>query len=418
MKPAKSHIRKKIRAALLQASLLPCLLYGNSAYAQTSSCPDQTGEYHCTLFASTSYTSNQIYDDRPNVNFEPSGFSNGDISDCEPWNCGNHFLLTGYVDSVVSLSFNFNSTYAPAPTIVSHNIIIKNLTRGTTFLNTFVTGYSLYGPQLDLGGYLFTSSVPGEYQIQYYRVTTTGFIATPGVDSADITGRVVLQPKIQQLWITAPPICAGFTGNYNFQLHSIPPLDSIIIPSLPWTTSDCASINPENSLNFNFAGSTDSIYRYWAYNPGYTPYSSRVPGNGWYVNLEILSTDIDNNLDINDYYIDSTDIAPYVTGSVGITNPVINLQFYDGIATTLYATADLVIEYPAIPAASYVGTITATNAGGPPYATGIPWPSYDVFDYHVTGTETWTPTNNPIVNFAGGKWQASNQLITHKTYIA
>jgi hypothetical protein len=338
-----------------------------------------------------------IYDDG-STNYS-GGFTLTDGT--TPWNCGRQFLFTEYTGVDVSLTFTYDGSITPEPGVDKHNIIITNLTTGTIFSNTFPsTGGS--GPVLDenLDGSLrvltLNSTTPGEYQIQYFRPgqdPTTGGIA-------DITGRVVLQPQIQKFWIEATPICSNFSGTqYNFQMHAYPEFAAQMVHSGTYGAIggglDCADGRDENYISFSFSLSgTPYVINHatWLRVATPTPISGdEEDGALWNPTSPV---------DFNDLYINNSDLAPYLTGSSVGTTPVISITFSDGIGTPMIATAPIIIEFP--PSTIYPGDPTTTPSyfTTPTYTTGAetgtPGPSYNMYDYTVTGNETWTTTDNPI----------------------
>ena len=110
------------------------------------------------------------------------------------WNCGRQYLITEYTGVPVNFTFSYGDL-GSASTIISHNIVITNLTTGVVVVNTFPSSGGT-GLVLDASGYSFTSTARGEYEIQFFR---PGVEANP--DSADITGRIVLQTKIPVFYL-------------------------------------------------------------------------------------------------------------------------------------------------------------------------------------------------------------------------
>ncbi len=188
--------------------------------------------------------------------------------------------------------------------------------------------------------------------------------------------------------------------------------------SLTWsevtTSTDCFDPLVENFINFDFSTSDVPVHHGTWHTAGVTSSFSGDEEDGCLWNPS--SPD-----DLNDLWVNGSDLSDYLSGGSVGTTPVIRIVFYDGI-TTMTAVAPIIIEYPAIPAATYppVSTtvppsyLTSTATG---YPIGTPWPSYDMYEYTITGNETWTPTNNPIVKVHGDGSTVSTIRIQHKLTI-
>ncbi len=421
MKQTRFYSARHLSSVITLLSIFIAAIYPKSSNGQVPSCPNQTGQYHCTVQASTSYgPTGQIYDDGTG-NFEISGFTDGiyDITAhaCQYWNCGNKFVMTGYTNTNISLNFSYSSTYVTS--VSSHNLIITNLTTGVVFLNTFTGVGGISVPQTDGSVFILNAPTAGEYKIEYYRVST-GFTATPGVNPPDITAIVVLIPQIQKIWIDAVPICSGYAGDYSFQVHSYPEFSNIVVSDPDIWGSYARSLGGalgcddmtfcEDFISIDFTGSTLPIKQYWDYTSYLVP-SNTIPGNGWANALTTYTSSYHTPLDLNNYYISSADIGTYLSGGANYPGtPTIVVTFSDGI-TSFAATVPIVIEESisdilanpgsATTTPSYLSALTSLSG----YAIGTPNPTFDLYNYTITphwAGETWTPTNNPVTRIHGG----------------
>lgn len=325
------------------------------------------------------------------------------------WNCGRQHLFYEYNGTGTNIQLTFaydesgSEVYPIRPTL-SHDIYIHN-----NKYDTNLTLAPIIIPDLDSISSSWTIfTIPdsllilsGELSISYYR---HGDI--PGVDTPDIVGSIVLFPKIEKLWIEASPICSGFSDSfYKFQVHSIPELRDIIQPmsysTVPFGGS-CdygRGIPYQNHLQLDFSASTihvNHVSNFGLLNGIYTDY---VCGFAWHQALDTTSH-LNNNL--TDFYFNSydntdiNDITYYLPGGTVVGTPmVIRLTFSDGI-TTIIDSTPVIIKYPA-------------SLG---YSA-----SYHFTDYTVTGTETWTPTNNPITRQQNNALPCDTLNIKHQITI-
>ena len=355
-----------------------------------------TGSYSCSLGGTSLHNPPDMYGFVATVYDDSfSNYIHGSYGD---ENCNRRFLFAEHtgVGTNIALTFQYNGSIYPTPPVTKHDVYIynnaidSNLTSsGPVVISDFDTA--------TLSSTIYTlsstyTSIAGELEIAYYRHGDT-----VGIDSPDIRGRIVLFPQIQKLWIDATPICPGFTGNYYFKVHAVPELASIIQATKLYGHRVGLVCGPTivgaYGINIDFSGSSTTVNPF--YNFLVTSEPPEITGYGW----GVLGSTPPNN-DLTDYWIDSTAISSYLSGAPGTSSPIINLTFSDGI-DTMSASASIIIEYPAVPASLYAGTPGGTPSG-PPNAIGIPWPSYDIYDYNVSGHEIWTPTNNPVTNMQNG----------------
>ena len=344
------------------------------------------GGSSCTLAATSSNVGNpngfgQIFDDG-STNYY-GGFGS--------WNCGNHFLIREHVSTNIDLAFEYQSSIDPDhPPVTAHNIVIHNLTTGTS---TTVTGWADRNSDLTDHVYTFNNATAGEYEISYFRA---------GATLPDIMGRIVLVKPITGLTITAAPICNNYSSsNYYFTIHSTPDLPTTLFSSNSWgvptSTTDCADhCDPENFLDIDFSTSDLLVHRSWTFSSLCWASSTAVPGNRWDATTAATT-------DINQYWVtnsdpsDASDLASYLAGGANPGSPVINVQVSDGISTYT-ATAAIVVSAPPKIADVDINTICAPGSSG---ATA-PNPHYAVSMSGGSGTLSynWTALghNNVTLN--------------------
>jgi hypothetical protein len=363
-------------------------LLGGRAFADRK--VPSSGAWSCYLYAtSTNDTAGgTIFDDYwDNYNYP---LHNSD------WNCGSRFLLTDYTNQTINLQFAYGSEYS-SPPVISHDIYIYNFSTNTLLTPTAITILDIDPLSGQPTVYTLPSTYTaagGELWISYYRHG-----ATPGIDSPDIRGYVTLVPQIQKMWIVATPICSGFSGTqYNFELHSNPELASVMQPAhyynsgYPSCGLDDANLN---KLTIDFSGSTIPVQQNWS-NHG-LPYggtSDVVDGYSW------LTYPSSSDHDLMHYFIYYSDLYPYLSlGAYYGQTPVIKVTVSDNY-NSWTAIAPIIIEesvsdvvtHPGTPGAILTGTGTPTYFGpitnpAISYPTGTPNPSFNFYDYTITGTD-------------------------------
>ena len=253
-----------------------------------------------------------------------------------------------------------------------------------------------------------------------------------------LTGYIILIPKIKKIWIEASPLCGGTqpAGTfYNFKVKTEPDISSIMnmpthlgnVPTIPF--------DPAHPLIPPVCGGLGSDDFPYTFKYNFTLYDNNPSGSPSYdvlsapsltppyINLIILDNSF--GIDVSNYYIDYSQLNANLTSGLydyGFT-PLINVTFSDGVGsspTVLYASTPINIEWPSLPDPGAIdATTTPTYPSGDPngYAFGIPWSSYDIYDYNITGEETWSPRNNPIFNMNPEGPPVTNIKVQHEIHI-
>jgi len=386
--------------------LLFSIGFANPAHAYDPPCPVPcfsitptatiSMSWNYALTATNSYGKTAtIYDDYDFIQYLPYPYTDPIL-----WNCGRQMLICGYTspDDSMTLSVNLNTS-----TPTSYDIYVY---KDTTFGDLIST----YTDVAAGANFTFSNATQGLYEVHVY-----GHGADTSIpNSYLLNGYIIMIQKIRKVWIEAAPICSGVYPSgtfYHFQVKTDPPLSTIMdqptdlglsahyttyFPDMT-TPPNCEPIfNPYN-IQFQFNATDMCGYYMNVYNLPSTLGAS----NQFYFNNTY-------GTDTIDYYIEYDDINyDMAGGSCYGSQPVIQLTYTDKIADSFVANAPVIINYPAIPASSYVAVDTLYplidyGFPGPPNAIGVPWPSYDIYKYVVSGTEVWTPTNNPITQMRGG----------------
>ena len=414
MKPMKQ-IKRMFLNVIICYYILAITPFCNNPLFATGYPPTPVGTASCAILATSAHhTSGPSTVGNPNGPYIfDDGYSNYFDGTAGGWNCNRRFLFMEYTNQDISFDFAYGGEYTNSLGVVvapvtSHDIkVYNNITN--VLVHTFLN-YPDKTTSGDDNPFILTSpynATPGEYRIEYWRDDATAL--HPKI-YPDIIGIFVLSPQIEKLWIDVSPICSDFSATqYNFQVHAYPDFSSIIqYSAVYYKAPDCDHDEPVNEsfLKFDFSSSSCKIYHStWPAPYGIT---DEIVGSSWVS----AYPDVNNYYITNRDYTDILDLASYLNTMGGNyhTTPIINVSFYDGI-TTMTATAPIIIE-------SSVSSLTAgASSPTPSYAVpgmaGTPDPSFDMYNYNVTGVETWTPTNNPIVTIHGQGNTTSTIRIQH-----
>jgi len=330
------------------------------------------------------------------------------------WNCQQQMLITTYTapDDSVSLVFNANSSAPPCylfSTCTSGSGICCRdyyIYKGLSATPALI--YTQLGV-IDGDTVKLANSSQDLYTIKVY---------AHGADTSTaslLTGYVILLPKVKRLWIDASPVCSGVqpAGTfYNFQVMADPAISTIM--NIPGGLGQAvlSPFTPIHGPSCGEYGSDIEAYILQFYfnaidnnpaSPLHYDVLSPPPSSPPYINNAQLDNDF--GIDATNYYINYGELDPNLssTGSEWGYTPTINVTYTDCTGATLSASAPIIIESSALPATASINPTATPGSGivGPPNAVGVPQPSYDIYDYNVSGTETWTPTNNPIANMHG-----------------
>ena len=318
--------------------------------------------------------------------------------------CRSDFMFTDYAGSSALLAAYWGSTGLP---IASYEIV---------WCDKGYNGAIIESPCFSSpDGQLFDMPTAGYYQL------VLNYNGVPNIPN-DFEVNFISINKINKIWIETDPVCANFIpplgdNKYHFKIKTDPDISSVMFHTQMYVGSGC-TVMPGIDIHFDAtAGNADGTYSI----PADASYNSTLPyiHNNWNSNYY---PDYYTGIDPNDFSIpyDLTStgqpcLKDFLPGGTHYGQQLyINLTFTDNIAyhsvdvlrewytnTSLQMQVPVKILSPAVPAIPPIST-TAIPLTGPPNATGIPEPSYDIYNYTVSGTEVWTPTNNPISTIYGG----------------
>ncbi len=328
-------------------------------------------------------------------------------------NCPKDFLFPIYIDDSVTMVLgNTLSSSDRAtggwPDQMTYYIVVKK------------NGIPLYSSTSDeiLEGdsykFLFKPYGIGEYTFEFtnshaLRTTPTG----PGVPIVT-TARLIVMDRITKVSVVANEICATTypTGSdYHFQVITDPPINSAIIGVTGWEpkyhtefivypgvglpncqTKNDLVVNMYFNMSSGGLGAPTPVYNTDYLSGGWT-YIGGAPmpntGFGYAYNTWLGAGDKTN------YTIKYADINDYFTNPFAAQNPIQGtVQIYDGI-TNYYAPVFIPVLAPATSANNN------DNGAYAIYTYGVGASLFDgpfIITPPIAAAETWTPTNNPIVN--------------------
>ncbi|MBA3829958.1 MAG: T9SS type A sorting domain-containing protein [Taibaiella sp.] len=294
------------------------------------------------------------------------------------WFCYKRFLMSDYTNDTIVFRFSYSSTYG-VPTPAYHKIlIVRNGALYDSILN-----------QQDSVDLKIAFPLRGVYTLYY--IYPTGHI--------DLHGDVTIAPKITKFWIEANPICSNFSDTaYNFKIKTEPPIDSLMsfdalaVVDTPSCTNERSALNMKlditgpvlplqiydrsgSTLYFkNFVGAQHNFFSAW--NWGGTPNLT-----DYYVKLHDSVA-----ASLKDCY----DLAAFLPGGFAYgygIQPVISATFTDNLGATWTCNAPIIIN--------------SNDFSHYDSVHNVPDMEFDLYDYTVTGNETWTPTHNPATVLFG-----------------
>ncbi len=289
----------------------------------------------------------------------------------DPDGCYPDFAFMTYTDDTVIIDagyHNYYEPYNPQWYYYVYNITtIGDTQYVNTPSNTFYTG-----SDSDL---ILSNFPPGVYMIRF------GALVLSGYRNFDV--RLTVVKKIRNVWLEVPTACANDAptdNKFKFKIKTDPPLsDSLIFhvtmdkdgtfQPLPCNPLECYSIKQVCSVGtypLNATVSRDGLHENFYGLDSLTYYSSKwpnsYPGGG------------DS---VEDYYVKYQE------------DPFIGYGLTDLLLDTAQDYVDLFWSNGIDTFIRHIPIV-------------VPGSTYHLDNYTVWGTQTWTPTSNPVVAMQGG----------------
>ncbi len=309
----------------------------------------------------------------------------GTIYDDDGWNCHNQFLIPTYVGDPVTFDY-YGPAYQPFSSTYQNKVEIIDFATGAPVYTGYITNTGGNLTTAGTASLTFNANAKGFYQI------SVSYKSSPTVTNY-IVGLFTVQPKIQSLWLELPEICApDYIQNhpnqpYSFKVKSIPDLNTITVRDIQQEAgpAPCALYEPTymtlegNALLGNTVTAINNTDAPTSYSPGY---HHTIYGSTWFSGSGAYSVFPPN---LEDYTIPYNDLLNYISPSGAFYNHTENITFEinDGISI-FTTTASLLVNH----------ATSTTNSAPSPAA-------FHLDNYDVYGTQTWTPTNNPIASALG-----------------
>lgn len=364
---SKQPINKFLCMALLM------LLQNIAAYAQPAQ--DTSGFYWVTGYRSDSLAV-PVYDS----SIDPDDFP-----------CARRFMFTTYAGEEV----NFQANYLVPP---------DNPAQWYAFIyneahNQVGTPWAFYSNIL----LPYTFDTPGLYTINFL---------THVVASLDtiVKCQVLVIPKIQNVWVEADPVCDDWTpalqqndGKFHFKVKTYPDIDSIMRFIYRYTNGGTYPLcNTAESEELDFYGNAGvSVDPYLSGNQAfiYRKYSNPLP--------------IGQYADLLNYYGSIWDSTHYP-----YPNDYYMFYAYDSINPGYNVFKDFLSGGPLYGDSLFINVHIKDGIDPDGWTVSAPvliGQQYHLDDYTVTGTEVWTPTNNPGTALYGGT--INNLRIKNRLYV-